>query len=89
MSRRSRKDKWPLGNARYGQPLGFMLHNRSNHSWDLLSSETPSNSGNYVNVVEKFKPEDAERTNGRWAMIGILALLGAYSITNQIIPGIY
>jgi len=54
-----------------------------------LSSDSPSNSGNYVNVVEKFKPEDAEKTNGRWAMIGIVALLGAYSITHQIIPGIF
>jgi len=54
-----------------------------------LSSESPSNSGNYINVVEKFKPEDAEQANGRWAMIGMIALLGAYSITHQIIPGIF
>jgi hypothetical protein len=38
---------------------------------------------------EKFKPEDAEKTNGRWAMLGMIALLGAYSITHQIIPGIF
>jgi hypothetical protein len=54
-----------------------------------LSSDSPSNSGNYVNVVEKFKPKEAEKTNGRWAMIGIIALLGAYSITHQFIPGIF
>ena len=33
--------------------------------------------------------EAAEKANGRWAMIGIIALLGAYSITHQIIPGIF
>ena len=34
-------------------------------------------------------PEEAEKTNGRWAMIGIIALLGSYITTGQIIPGIF
>ena len=34
-------------------------------------------------------PEDAEKVNGRWAMIGIIALIGAYTSTGQIIPGIF
>ena len=34
-------------------------------------------------------PEDAEKVNGRWAMIGFIALLGAYVTTGQIIPGIF
>jgi len=34
-------------------------------------------------------PEDAEKVNGRWAMIGIIALLGAYISTGQIMPGIF
>ena len=34
-------------------------------------------------------PEEAERANGRWAMIGFIALIGAYMTTNQIIPGIF
>ena len=34
-------------------------------------------------------PENAEKTNGRWAMIGIVALLGAYITTGQIIPGVF
>ena len=33
--------------------------------------------------------ENAEKTNGRWAMIGIVALLGAYLTTGQIIPGVF
>ena len=34
-------------------------------------------------------PKDAEKTNGRWAMLGFAALIGAYVTTGQIIPGIY
>lgn len=32
--------------------------------------------------------EAAEKANGRWAMIGFIAALGAYVTTGQIIPGI-
>ena len=34
-------------------------------------------------------PQDAEKVNGRWAMIGFVALLGSYVTTGQIIPGIF
>ena len=33
-------------------------------------------------------PKDAEKVNGRWAMLGFIALFGAYINTGQIIPGI-
>ncbi len=33
--------------------------------------------------------EEAEKANGRWAMIGFIALLGSYITTGQIIPGIF
>lgn len=33
--------------------------------------------------------EKAEKLNGRLAMIGIIAALGAYAVTGQIIPGIF
>tara|TARA_B100000482_G_scaffold38372_1_gene24355 strand:+ start:23 stop:214 length:192 start_codon:yes stop_codon:yes gene_type:complete len=32
---------------------------------------------------------EAEKANGRWAMLGFVALLGAYITTGQIIPGIF
>ena len=32
---------------------------------------------------------DAEELNGRVAMLGIIAALGAYITTGQIIPGIF
>ena len=31
----------------------------------------------------------AEKLNGRFAMIGILAALGAYAVSGQIIPGLW
>ena len=33
--------------------------------------------------------EKAERLNGRLAMLGIVAALGSYALTGQIIPGIW
>ena len=32
---------------------------------------------------------EAEKDNGWMAMIGIVAALGAYSLTGQIIPGVF
>ena len=34
-------------------------------------------------------PQNAEKVNGRWAMIGFVALLGAYATTGQIKPGVF
>ena len=34
-------------------------------------------------------PQEAEKTNGRWAMIGFIALLGSYILTGQVLPGIF
>ena len=33
--------------------------------------------------------ENAEKLNGRLAMMGIIAALGAYAVTGQVIPGIW
>ncbi len=42
-------------------------------------------------LVEDYKGyvEEAELANGRWAMIGFVALIGAYLTTGQVIPGIF
>ena len=40
-----------------------------------------------TNTVEKEKVV-AEKLNGRFAMMGFIALVGAYLTTGQIIPGI-
>jgi hypothetical protein len=33
--------------------------------------------------------EKAEMLNGRLAMLGVIAALGAYALTGQIIPGVW
>ena len=42
-------------------------------------------------LVENYSnyPEEAEKTNGRWAMIGMISLLVSYVTTGQIIPGVF
>ena len=39
--------------------------------------------------VNETHNEKAERLNGRAAMLGIIAALGAYAVTGQIIPGVW
>ena len=42
-------------------------------------------------LVEEYQGyvQEAELANGRWAMIGFVALLGAYITTGQVIPSIF
>ena len=39
--------------------------------------------------VTETHNEKAERMNGRFAMLGVIAAIGAYAITGQIIPGVW
>jgi len=39
--------------------------------------------------VTETHNEKAEKLNGRFAMLGVMAALGAYALTGQIIPGIW
>jgi len=39
--------------------------------------------------VTETHNERAEKLNGRLAMLGVIAALGAYALTGQIIPGIW
>ena len=43
----------------------------------------------YAMEVSVTHNEKAEKLNGRLAMLGIIAALGAYALTGQIIPGIW
>ena len=56
--------------------------------------------GNRTNIYAKEPPliimdvnethnERAEKLNGRVAMMGIIAALGAYAVTGQLIPGVW
>ena len=42
-----------------------------------------------MEVMDVDQSAQAELTNGRWAMIGFVAAIGAYVTTGQIIPGIF
>jgi hypothetical protein len=33
--------------------------------------------------------EKAEKLNGRLAMLGVIAAIGAYAVTGQLIPGVF
>jgi hypothetical protein len=62
---------------------------------------TVTEDGNRYNIYAKEPPiymdpnyleshnERAERLNGRLAMLGVMAALGAYAFTGQLIPGIW
>jgi len=41
------------------------------------------------NEEKDFLLGDAEKLNGRLAMLGVISALGAYVTTGQIIPGIF
>ena len=42
-----------------------------------------------MEVMDQDYAKEAELANGRWAMIGFVAAIGAYVTTGQIIPGIF
>ncbi len=48
----------------------------------------PNETRPYIDESASYEgyPQNAEKVNGRWAMIGFVALIGAYATTGQIIP---
>ena len=42
-----------------------------------------------MNNFSVTRNEIAEKLNGRLAMLGVIAALGAYALTGQIIPGVW
>ena len=42
-----------------------------------------------MEFAKKFMTEKAEKLNGKAAMLGMFALVGAYYFTGQILPGIF
>tara|TARA_B100001059_G_C17636418_1_gene477068 strand:- start:549 stop:677 length:129 start_codon:yes stop_codon:yes gene_type:complete len=42
-----------------------------------------------MNNFSVTRNEIAEQLNGRLAMLGVIAALGAYALTGQIIPGVW
>ena len=52
---------------------------------NLYAKEPPMQ----IMEVTETHNEKAEKMNGRFAMLGVMAALGAYAITGQIIPGVW
>ena len=48
-----------------------------------------SNRNQQKNKGEKTMNQRAERINGLAAMIGVVAAMGSYAVTGQIIPGLW
>ncbi len=43
----------------------------------------------YTTEITVTHNENAEKLNGRLAMLGVIAALGAYALTGQLIPGVW
>ena len=52
---------------------------------NLFAKEPPMT---IMDVTETHN-EKAEKLNGRLAMLGVIAAIGAYAVTGQLIPGIF
>ena len=52
---------------------------------NLYAKEPPME----VMEVTETHNEKAEKLNGRVAMLGVMAAIGAYAVTGQLIPGIW
>ncbi len=65
-------------------------------SSSLITTESGGRQNMFANEVRVQPVEnytnysaEAEKANGRWAMIGFAAAIGAYATTGQIIPGVF
>ena len=52
---------------------------------NLFAKEPPMT----IMDVTETHAEKAEKLNGRLAMLGVIAAIGAYVVTGQLIPGIW
>ena len=66
--------------------VAYLTKQFQKENLNYLSSNLMTNSTKNVNSIEKEKVV-AETLNGRFAMIGLIAAVGAYLTTGQIIPG--
>ena len=64
----------------------YLTNQFQNENLNYLTSNPMTNSNTKVKTIEKEKVV-AETLNGRFAMLGFVAALGAYLTTGQIIPG--
>ena len=66
--------------------VAYLTKQFQNENLNYLISNPMTNSNPQVKTIEKEKVV-AETLNGRFAMLGLIAAVGAYLTTGQIIPG--
>ena len=66
--------------------VAYLTKQFQNENSNYLSTTPMKNSNTKVKTIEKEKVV-AETLNGRFAMLGLIAAVGAYLTTGQIIPG--
>jgi len=66
--------------------VAYLTKQFQNENLNYLTSNPMTNSNTKVKTIEKEKVV-AETLNGRFAMLGFIAAVGAYLTTGQIIPG--
>ena len=66
--------------------VAYLTKQFQNENSNYLSTNPMKNSNTKVKTIEKEKIV-AETLNGRFAMLGLIAAIGAYLTTGQIIPG--
>ena len=66
--------------------VAYLTKQFQNENSNYLSTNPMKNSNTKVKKIEKEKIV-AETLNGRFAMLGLIAAIGAYLTTGQIIPG--
>ena len=66
--------------------VAYLTKQFQNENLNYLTSNSMTNSKTKVKKIEKEKVI-AETLNGRFAMLGLIAAVGAYLTTGQIIPG--
>ena len=72
--------------SNYTHTYSFPLLDLFQDCLGSVLAKQPTKQMNETKTVEKEKIV-AEKLNGRFAMIGFIALIGAYLTTGQIIPG--
>ena len=66
------------------------MPNLSNFNTDVKPLENLSSESELKSKLDSSNyPKEAEIANARWAMLGFVALIGAYTTTGQVIPGIF
>ena len=66
--------------------VAYLTKQFQNENLNYQTSNPMTNSNSKFKTIEKEKVV-AETLNGRFAMLGLIAAVGAYLTTGQIIPG--